>query len=173
MGPGNEPSSRGSQNCTHITFISLQDPETPSITLASGEVLTPDVVVAADGVNSIAVEAVLGKPNPAQPQEFYNCCYRFLIPASALESDPDTAFFSEGRHGKMRIFVDTANWRRLVCYPCRKYVRPNLDYLVSVCPADPDDSCSNEILNFVAMFHNDDMGASEKEGRLIHVTRGR
>ncbi|KAK1762549.1 FAD/NAD(P)-binding domain-containing protein [Phialemonium atrogriseum] len=117
------------------------DPETPSITLASGEVITPDVVIAADGVNSIAVEAVLGKPNPAQPQEFYNCCYRFLIPASALESDPDTAFFSEDRHGKMRIFVDTANWRRLVCYPCR----------------------NNEILNFVAMFHNADMGASEKE----------
>lgn len=99
----------------------LQEPETPSITLASGEVIKPDLVVAADGIHSIAVEAVLGAPNPPKAEEHYNCCYRFLIPASVLESDPETSFFNTDGEGKMRIFADNAHRKRLVCYPCRKY----------------------------------------------------
>ena len=99
-----------------------QDPEAPSITLASGEVITGDVVVAADGVHSIGIETILGRKNKPQPQELYNGCYRFLIPAADLDSDPETAFWNENGsgNGKMRIYMNGKTGNRFVSYPCRK-----------------------------------------------------
>ena len=64
----------------------------------------------------------MGKPNPPLPQEHYNSCYRLLIPASVLEEDPETAFFTKGIKGKMALYPDNDGQRRLVCYPCRKCV---------------------------------------------------
>lgn len=136
----------------------LQDTAAPSVTLASGEVVNADLVIAADGIHSIAVETVLGQPNPPQPQDHYNCCYRFLIPASVLADDAETAFFTEGREGKMRVWADNDNSRRLVCYPCRKCVRLFFHMRLN---ADGD---SNELLNFVAMFYDAEMREARKEG---------
>ncbi|KAK1997909.1 salicylate hydroxylase [Colletotrichum falcatum] len=115
------------------------DPEAASMTLASGKVVAGDVVVAADGVHSIGVESVLGHSNPAAPQGHYNFCFRFLIPAADIEADPATRFWNEGGDGRMSFLV--GDMKRLVSYPCR----------------------NNEMHNFVAIFHNDDMESIKKE----------
>ncbi|KAJ0375007.1 hypothetical protein COL26b_006722 [Colletotrichum chrysophilum] len=115
------------------------DPEGASITLASGEVVTGDVVIAADGVHTIGVESVLGHSNPAVPQGHYNFCFRFLIPAVDIEADPVTKFWTEGDDGRMKFLV--GDKKRLVSYPCR----------------------NNEEHNFVAIFHNDDIESTKKE----------
>ena len=108
--------------------VSNQDPDAPSITLADGSVITADLVVGADGIHSLACEAVLGhKVEPASPAH-YNCCYRFLIPAATLEADPETRFWNypnanhEDGSGKpgLRIITHNGTNRRMVSYPCRK-----------------------------------------------------
>ncbi|KAH6683935.1 hypothetical protein B0J14DRAFT_571724 [Halenospora varia] len=110
------------------------DPDTPSITLTNGRTITADLVIAADGVHSSAVEAILGKTNPPSPAKHANCCYRFLISRHDLESDPETKFFLEGQQPLgCRIWPDNENQRRLVCYSCRNH----------------------EVYNFVAICCND------------------
>lgn len=102
-----------------------QDPDTPSITLSSGTVIATDLVIAADGVHSVAVEAVLGKPNPPQPANHANCSYRFLIPRAELDADPETSFFVHGPQALgARIFAHPEGQRRIVSYPCREYGLP-------------------------------------------------
>ncbi|KXH68699.1 hypothetical protein CSAL01_12147 [Colletotrichum salicis] len=119
--------------------IVAYDPEEASITLASGEKVTGDVVIAADGVHTTGVEAILGRSNPAVPQGHYNFCFRFLIPAADIEADPVTRFWNEGDDGRMKFLV--GDKKRLVSYPCR----------------------NNEIHNFVASFNNDDVESTKKE----------
>ncbi|KAF8848702.1 salicylate hydroxylase [Acephala macrosclerotiorum] len=113
------------------------NPDVGSVTLASGEVITGDLIVAADGVHTSAVEAVLGAPNPALPTTAYNFAYRFLISAKDLELDPETSWFTEGENGCMKFFVEEG--KRLVSYPCR----------------------NKEEHNFVAIFHNKVTGDRE------------
>ncbi|KAK3686127.1 hypothetical protein B0T22DRAFT_467387 [Podospora appendiculata] len=119
------------------------DSETPSITLSTGEVVKGDVVIAADGIHSIGVEAVLGKPNPPQPQELYNGCFRFLIPDADLKADPETSWWNvDGeRSGKMSIYMNGKAGNRFVSYPCR----------------------DGEVWNFVGMFHDDELVSAGKE----------
>ncbi|RFU31564.1 hypothetical protein B7463_g4788, partial [Scytalidium lignicola] len=64
-------------------------PESGSIELADGTILTGDLVIAADGVHSTAIEAILGAHNPAIPTD--QMAYRFLIPTSKLLEDPSTS----------------------------------------------------------------------------------
>lgn len=86
--------------------------------MASGETIIGDLVIAADGVHSGAVEAILGAPNPALPTTNYNFAYRFLIPSSELAADPETARFTEDDDGQMKFLL--GDGKRIVWYPCRK-----------------------------------------------------
>jgi salicylate hydroxylase len=117
------------------------DPFDPSITLASGEKVPGDVVIGADGVHSIASEAVLGHKNVMIPPVHYNCAYRFLIPAETLEADPETRFFNEDMEGWMRLFTLEATSRRLIAYTCR----------------------DSTIHNFVGLVYDNEMNSGEKE----------
>ncbi|ERT00359.1 salicylate hydroxylase [Sporothrix schenckii 1099-18] len=112
-----------------------------SITLDNGDVVQADVVIAADGIYSIAVEAILGEPRPlGAPQ---NACFRFLIPADAINADPKTKFYTEDDDGRMKFFV--GDDKRIVSYPCR----------------------NNEIHNFVAIYNteHETLDLSKKESR--------
>ncbi|KID81763.1 Aromatic-ring hydroxylase-like protein [Metarhizium guizhouense ARSEF 977] len=101
------------------SLVMALDPWKPSITLATGREICGDLVIAADGVHSIAPEAILGrKVVPVDPVNA-NCCYRFLIPVETLEADPETKFFTEGHEGYCQLFADDKSLRRLVVYPCR------------------------------------------------------
>ncbi|KAL1894036.1 hypothetical protein Sste5346_006178 [Sporothrix stenoceras] len=115
--------------------------EKPSITLDNGDIIKPDVVIAADGIHSIAVEAILGEPRPlGAPQ---NACFRFLIPADEIDDDPKTKFFTEDDDGRMKFFV--GDNKRIVTYPCR----------------------NNEVHNFVAIYNteHETLDLSKKESR--------
>ncbi|RYO96261.1 hypothetical protein DL765_011642 [Monosporascus sp. GIB2] len=117
------------------------EPRAPSVTLASGEVIEGDVVIGADGVHSLASETVLGyKSRPVAPSH-YNYCYRFLIPVSTLQADPETRSWNADIDGKSRIFADNENRRRLVAYACR----------------------DNTIHNFVGLFYDETSTYSAKK----------
>jgi salicylate hydroxylase len=103
-----------------IRLTRYQNPDAPSITLVDGETIHGDVVVGADGLHSIACETVLGRQNQPLPPAHYNACYRFLIPAAALEEDPETRFWNQDSDGMIRLFTHNESNRRLVSYPCRE-----------------------------------------------------
>ncbi|KEZ39879.1 hypothetical protein SAPIO_CDS8830 [Scedosporium apiospermum] len=136
-----EPDGQGSPVTVLLkSEVVKYNPDEPSITLANGDNIKGDIVIAADGVHTVAVEAVLGRPNPPEPsKDMYNFCYRFLIPVSDVESDPSTRFFNEGDDGRMKFFV--GDLKRIVSYPCR----------------------NNEVHNFVAIFHQEDVEMMKKE----------
>ncbi|KJK76577.1 hypothetical protein H634G_08165 [Metarhizium anisopliae BRIP 53293] len=123
------------------SLVMALNPWKPSITLATGREICGDLVIAADGVHSIAPEAILGrKVVPVDPVNA-NYCYRFLIPVETLEADAETKFFTEGREGYSQIFPDDKSLRRLVVYPCR----------------------NNTLLNFVGLFHEPETKSDRQE----------
>lgn len=142
-----------------------KNPDVPSITLVDGTVVTADLVIAADGVHSTAVEAILGKTNPPEVAKHANCCYRFLIPRTDLEADPETSFFNRGHQQLgVRLFIDPNSRRRLISYTCRKYVVRSQSFLIHcVSIQHLMLVASHEIHNFVAICYNDDV-ISKREG---------
>ena len=120
--------------------------------------VTADLIIAADGVHSAAVEAILGHSNPPQMAKHNNCCYRFLISRVELEAHDDTKSFVEPPDSLIcRIFADQERSRRLVTYPCRKYV------LLQGLPALTDTRRSYEVINFVGICRVENFSDS-KEG---------
>lgn len=89
----------------NATVVSV-DPEAPSATLASGEVVRGDLIIGADGVKSLVQTVVLGRENPAQPTG--DAAYRAIIPTSIMLEHPDlkpfvdtpemTGWMGPGRH---------------------------------------------------------------------------
>jgi salicylate hydroxylase len=67
------------------------DPLAPSAKLDSGEVVTADVIIAADGVKSRIRDLVTGGSNPSTPTGV--AAYRALIPKEQLAYDPELASF--------------------------------------------------------------------------------
>lgn len=86
--------------------------------LSNGQTISGDLVIAADGIHSAGVKAVLGQENPPKPQKDYNFCFRFLIPTSDIEADAATSDWTEGCDGRIKAFLGEN--KRLVSYPCRK-----------------------------------------------------
>ena len=82
------------------------NPETPSVTLASGEVVKAALIIGADGVKSIVQTTVLGKTNEAEATG--DAAYRAIVPTSVMLNDPElkplvdcpemTAWMAPGRH---------------------------------------------------------------------------
>jgi len=62
------------------------DEDTPSLTLASGEVHTADVIVAADGIKSLAREVVLGFED--KPKSSGYACFRAYFKGAYLKEIP-------------------------------------------------------------------------------------
>ncbi|EMD31600.1 hypothetical protein CERSUDRAFT_119636 [Gelatoporia subvermispora B] len=82
------------------------DPDAPSVTLKSGEVVHGDLIVGADGIKSFVQTVVIGKVNPAEPTG--DAAYRAVIPADLMLEDPElkpfidtpemTGWMAPGRH---------------------------------------------------------------------------
>ncbi|KAJ3491338.1 hypothetical protein NLG97_g5607 [Lecanicillium saksenae] len=108
------------------------DPVIPSITLKNGESISGHLLVAADGIYSTAASVIQGYEIEPVLSLYSNYCYRFLIPTSVLEQDPETRSFTDGYEGWTRIYPDNENNKRLIAYPCR----------------------DNALYNFVAIFYD-------------------
>jgi salicylate hydroxylase len=63
------------------------DPSKPSVTLASGEVVSADLLVGADGIKSVTREYVVGGPD--KPRATGDAAYRAIIPAEKLLQDDE------------------------------------------------------------------------------------
>ncbi|KAI5477314.1 zeaxanthin epoxidase [Pseudohyphozyma bogoriensis] len=92
-----------------------------TVTLESGEVLSADVIIGADGIHSVTKEAVLGEKHTASPSG--HSAYRCLIPAEVLEKEEDLKYLVESESADMTGVLST--WmgedRRVVAYPCRRF----------------------------------------------------
>ncbi|KAG1844710.1 hypothetical protein F4604DRAFT_220302 [Suillus subluteus] len=63
------------------------DPSKPSVTLASGEVVSADLLIGADGIKSVTREYVVGGPD--KPRATGDAAYRAIIPAEKLLQDDE------------------------------------------------------------------------------------
>ncbi|KZT29583.1 FAD/NAD(P)-binding domain-containing protein [Neolentinus lepideus HHB14362 ss-1] len=78
-----------------ITSGSFQAHEKPTVSLASGETLTADFIIGADGPDSSVKSLVLGKADNPEPMGLLS--WHTLIPWSAVEEDPDLEAFAQGK----------------------------------------------------------------------------
>lgn len=94
----------------------MQNAETGVVTLEGAEVISADLIIAADGVHTMAAELVLGQPIPAAPTN--TSAFRFLIPTADLEDASGARKFLD-YEGSMKIFIGEGG-KRLIWYPCRR-----------------------------------------------------
>lgn len=85
-------------------------PDSPSVTLATGEVIKADLIIGADGVKSYIQQIVVGESTQATPTG--DAAYRATIPASILLADPELKEFIE--HPEMSAWM--APGRHLMAY---------------------------------------------------------
>ncbi|KAH8690474.1 2-polyprenyl-6-methoxyphenol hydroxylase [Talaromyces proteolyticus] len=91
------------------------DADEGSITLADSSVHYADLVIAADGVHTTAVDHVIGHSVP--PVSTGSAAFRFLISTKELLKDPETAPMVTDNDGVFKVLVADDS-RRLVWYPC-------------------------------------------------------
>ena len=87
------------------------DAASPSVTLKSGEALSADLIVGADGIKSYIQEVVLGKQNAVELTG--DAVYRTTVPTSVMMQDPELREFVE--HPQMTAWIGPR--RCLVAYP--------------------------------------------------------
>ncbi|KAE8154365.1 hypothetical protein BDV25DRAFT_136061 [Aspergillus avenaceus] len=68
------------------------DMDAPSITLATGEIIRPDLIVGVDGINSFARTQLLGSTEKGSPKKTGVAAYRLMVEVSDLLADPETAW---------------------------------------------------------------------------------
>ncbi|RAQ74926.1 monooxygenase [Aspergillus flavus] len=68
------------------------DMDAPTITLATGEIVRPDLVVAVDGINSFARTKLLGSTEKGGPRKTGVAAYRLIVEVSDLLADAETAW---------------------------------------------------------------------------------
>ncbi|KAI0346928.1 FAD/NAD(P)-binding domain-containing protein [Trametopsis cervina] len=68
-----------------VTAVNPGTPK-PSVTLASGEVITADIIIGADGPRSLVRELVLGEPDDPRPDGI--TVFGAVVPASYMAKDP-------------------------------------------------------------------------------------
>ncbi len=95
------------------------DSEAGSIKLKDGSTYAADLVVAADGVHSLAPHHLLGANSSAYDNSHTGTTIiRFMLPSEAIMSDPKTAHLILS-HGQFTWFVHPDRNRWLLQYPVR------------------------------------------------------
>ena len=95
-----------------------------SITLKDGSRHTADLVVAADGLNSVLRKTVLTRDADEPPPSGLSA-FRFLIDTNLLQEDAELASVLEDRGSNLGLLADARDIgspRHMVWYPCREWV---------------------------------------------------
>ena len=92
------------------------DAEAGTVELADGTTLSADLIIAADGVHSVASKHV-GSYRPVIPSD--TTVVRFLVPTSTLLEDPATRELVAG-DGICSVYTTSSKTRWIVRYPCRE-----------------------------------------------------
>ncbi|ETI20751.1 hypothetical protein G647_07093 [Cladophialophora carrionii CBS 160.54] len=111
------------------------DVERGIVTFATGETVTKDLVVIADGAHSELVAKVLGRPCPVNKSPM--SMYRFLQPMDRILAHPDAGQFYQDRPPGFTTFYKTEVGRPgllINTYPCRG---GDLLYVALVHPTKP------------------------------------
>ncbi|KIW24757.1 uncharacterized protein PV07_10451 [Cladophialophora immunda] len=87
-----------------------------SIKLQNGDELFADLIVAADGIHSVAHEAILGHMVPATPSGLTTM--RFVLKTESLLSNPMTAQIMDDGDGCFAFYIDADRKIYLLRYPC-------------------------------------------------------
>ncbi|KIN09142.1 hypothetical protein OIDMADRAFT_150275 [Oidiodendron maius Zn] len=90
------------------------------ITLIDGKKVTADLIIGADGTHSSLRKYIAGPDSASKLSG--TSAFRFLIPADAVKSDPQTSHFCE-RNGELRLMYGDSH--RIVMYPCRNNTELN------------------------------------------------
>lgn len=105
--------SAGANISFNTTVVSLSTHPSPSVTLADGSILRTDVIIGADGVQSIVRDFVNGVPDT--PRDSYHSFFTFTVPSNQLRKIPEL--------GK---WVDLPQWpiwmgdsRSILAFPIR------------------------------------------------------
>ncbi|EXJ72809.1 uncharacterized protein A1O5_03957 [Cladophialophora psammophila CBS 110553] len=87
-----------------------------SITIQNGRQMSADLVIAADGIHSLAHEAILGHRVPATPSGI--TAIRFILKTETLLRDPVTAEIMDDGDGCFAFYFDANRKTYLLRYPC-------------------------------------------------------
>ncbi|KAI3529026.1 hypothetical protein CTAM01_14969 [Colletotrichum tamarilloi] len=91
------------------------DPEAGTVALESGEVLSADLIVGADGIKSVLRQSIIGKEAPAIPTGL--SAYRLVIDSSELEQDKDFTSVIDPRESFTTMIM--GHDRRIIMGPAR------------------------------------------------------
>jgi salicylate hydroxylase len=108
--------------------IAKLDSEIGTITMNDGEILTADIIIAADGIYSAMRKYIV--PTAPEPSPSNRSMFRMLIPCSTLATSPHTKDFLNPP-GKMTMYTSD-DGRRVVCYPCRSNTVMNVAALFPI-----------------------------------------
>ncbi|KAH6867518.1 hypothetical protein B0T10DRAFT_419749 [Thelonectria olida] len=93
----------------------------PSVTLATGETLTADLVVGADGIRSRTRAALLGYRN-VEPNPAANCSYRATVSVEVMSMDPEISHLMTDVNANCWIGPD----HHIMAYPIRQGAMYNM-----------------------------------------------
>ena len=101
------------------------DPEAASIMLENGSEYTADLIVAADGLHSLAPQHLtLSNHRPNEVSHTGTTAIRFMLPTDAILSDPRTAHLIS-TPGQFNLFVHKDRNRWMLQYPVRDNTEMN------------------------------------------------
>ncbi|KAI0131931.1 putative salicylate hydroxylase [Xylariales sp. AK1849] len=92
------------------------DCEFPTLTFVDGTIVTPDIVIGADGVHTVLLQSVAGSESVAKPTGF--AAYRWLVRMETLQNDADCKWLVDDPRTLMVTFTSDDK-KRLAVYPCR------------------------------------------------------
>ncbi|KAF5518840.1 6-hydroxynicotinate 3-monooxygenase [Colletotrichum aenigma] len=117
------PSRKGFARLHLATCVSSIDLD-GTIHFPDGTTVKKDLVVAADGVRSSFISAVLGEEIPSQ---HFMTMTRLLLPTEQMANDADTNAFFKGGYNSIRVLrVDDGS---LVTYGCRNGALQNIAFM--------------------------------------------
>ncbi|KAJ7081830.1 hypothetical protein B0H15DRAFT_447321 [Mycena belliarum] len=113
VGEGEGPPVRLHPGCK----VSACNPEEGTITQGNGEVICGDLVVGADGINSVVRTAILGFDEKAPPSGY--SCFRTVLEASSLHEKPELDWLTAEISGARVIVPAIGPFRMMYIYLCR------------------------------------------------------